>query len=206
MIGLVLADSPRRIGVETARAIAQALPPAVVRVLVFRDAPIAEIVAARSALLGLHVDAASDDAVDAPVAVQLHGSETLDYLRRLRHAMGEPPTPIIKRIHVAADDTSRAIENRMRVFVAPDTTLLLDPGAGCGRAFAWELAVGLAYPFYLSGGLTPDNVAQGILTTDPAGVDVSSGVEASPGRKDHAKLRDFVRAVREADRRRAGSA
>ena len=68
---------------------------------------------------------------------------------------------------------------------------------GTGRAFDWSLAGEFkkrtTKPLILSGGLNPENVAQAIETVQPYAVDVSSGVEASPGRKDHAKLRDFIR-------------
>jgi phosphoribosylanthranilate isomerase len=68
---------------------------------------------------------------------------------------------------------------------------------GTGRAFDWSLAVEFkkrigAKPLVLSGGLNPENVAKAIQTVQPYAVDVASGVEASPGRKDHAKLRDFI--------------
>jgi phosphoribosylanthranilate isomerase len=68
---------------------------------------------------------------------------------------------------------------------------------GTGRVYDWKLAVEFAKritkPLILSGGLNPENVARAIETVQPYAVDVSSGVEASPGRKDHAKLRDFIR-------------
>ena len=67
---------------------------------------------------------------------------------------------------------------------------------GTGRVYDWNLAVEFAKritkPLILSGGLNPENVARAIETVQPYAVDVSSGVEASPGRKDHAKLRDFI--------------
>ena len=67
---------------------------------------------------------------------------------------------------------------------------------GTGQAFDWSLAVAFkqrtAKPLILSGGLNPENVAKAVETVHPYAVDVSSGVEASPGRKDHAKLRDFI--------------
>lgn len=82
------------------------------------------------------------------------------------------------------------------------TPLVEGPRSGSGQAFNWnELA-----PFVtqrriiLAGGLTPDNVAQAIRTVRPYGVDVSSGVESSPGKKDPIKIRDFLQAVRDVDR------
>jgi phosphoribosylanthranilate isomerase len=73
---------------------------------------------------------------------------------------------------------------------------------GTGRAWAWPQAkvVARQYPVVVSGGLTPDNVDGAVRELRPWAVDVCSGVEAEPGRKDHAKLRAFVAAVREADR------
>lgn len=72
---------------------------------------------------------------------------------------------------------------------------------GTGKILDWDLAGRIVElsprPVILAGGLTPDNVAEAIERVQPAGVDVSSGVEASPGRKDFVKMRDFVRAVRE---------
>lgn len=71
---------------------------------------------------------------------------------------------------------------------------------GTGTLADWDAAATLAetQAIMLSGGLTPTNVADGIRRVRPVGVDVSSGVEASPGRKDHRKIRDFVQAAREA--------
>ena len=68
---------------------------------------------------------------------------------------------------------------------------------GTGRVFDWSLATEFktrigGKPLVLAGGLSPENVAKAIATVQPYAVDVVSGVEASPGRKDHAKLRDFI--------------
>ena len=86
----------------------------------------------------------------------------------------------------------------------PTTAWLLDalsaenPG-GTGEKFNWDLAVEaqkFGRPFFLAGGLTPENVADAVRRVKPFGVDVSSGVESSPGKKDHAKVQAFIRAVR----------
>lgn len=74
-----------------------------------------------------------------------------------------------------------------------------DTFGGTGEKFNWQLAVEaqkLGKPVFLAGGLTPDNVAQAIQQVQPFGVDVSSGVESSPGRKDAAKLRAFIKAAK----------
>jgi phosphoribosylanthranilate isomerase len=75
---------------------------------------------------------------------------------------------------------------------------------GTGETFNWDLAVeakriAAGKPIILAGGLTPGNVAEAVAQVRPYAVDVSSGVEAEPGRKDHEKLRRFIRAVREVD-------
>jgi phosphoribosylanthranilate isomerase len=79
---------------------------------------------------------------------------------------------------------------------APDTI------GGTGRAWSWSQASALArqYPVVVSGGLTPVNVDRAVRELHPWAVDVCSGVEAEPGRKDHGKLRAFVEAVRRLDR------
>jgi phosphoribosylanthranilate isomerase len=78
-----------------------------------------------------------------------------------------------------------------------------DKLGGSGETFNWEIAreakARFALPLILAGGLTPENVADAVAAVRPYAVDVSSGVEAEPGRKDHAKLRAFIQAVRRAD-------
>jgi len=87
--------------------------------------------------------------------------------------------------------------------IEPDDHPLLDTWApdiigGTGRTWAWSQAKDVArkYPVVVSGGLTPENVDSAVRTLHPWGVDVCSGVESEPGRKDHTKLRAFVEAVR----------
>ena len=121
-------------------------------------------------------------------AAQLHGQESAVHARAVGKYL-----PVIK---VFPADKSRDItpEN-----YAVSAFLLDTPSkehGGTGQSFDWGLAVAfqkrMAKPLILSGGLNPENVAKAIETVHPYAVDVSSGVEASPGKKDHAKLRDFI--------------
>ena len=88
----------------------------------------------------------------------------------------------------------------------PTDAWLLDaysPGkpGGTGETFNWDLALaarGWGRPIFLAGGLTPENVAEAVQRAQPYGVDVSSGVEAAPGRKDPAKVRAFIKAAKAA--------
>ncbi len=76
----------------------------------------------------------------------------------------------------------------------PAEAVLLD-GPGCGQTFDWNLASALTRPLILSGGLTPENVREAIAKTSPWGVDISSGIEAAPGRKDHQRMKQFMEAA-----------
>ena len=95
--------------------------------------------------------------------------------------------------------------NNKRVFVAtsfsladqfPHQELIIDTSWGRGQKADWEELKKLPRPFILSGGLTPENVAEAIRKVRPAGVDVCSGVESSPGKKDPDKLKRFIQTVR----------
>jgi phosphoribosylanthranilate isomerase len=120
---------------------------------------------------------------------QLHGQESPVHVKAVSKYL-----PVIK-VFPADKALTAATEHY------PVSAFMLDTPSpehgGTGRAFDWSLAVEFkkrtTKPLILSGGLNPENVAQAIETVQPYAVDVSSGVEASPGRKDHAKLRDFIR-------------
>ena len=129
-------------------------------------------------------------------ALQLHGAEQPEFCRRLR----DRGIRFEKAIPVTDADS---------VANVPDffsRTVLLDSGAagefgGSGRAFPWEIARDFvrANPHLrviLAGGLTPENVAEAVALVRPFGVDVTSGVEAAPGRKDHGRMRAFIAAAR----------
>jgi phosphoribosylanthranilate isomerase len=129
-------------------------------------------------------------------ALQLHGAETPEFCRRLM----EQRIRFEKALPVNGPDSLK----NMPDFFTP--TVLLDSGGagefgGSGQTFPWEIARDfvLAHPHLrviLAGGLTPENVADAVAMVRPFGVDVTSGVESSPGRKDHGRLRDFIAAAR----------
>ncbi|MCK2244529.1 MULTISPECIES: phosphoribosylanthranilate isomerase [unclassified Crossiella] len=191
-IGFVLyPPSPRYVTPERAAELAARLPAFVTPVLLFVNAPAAEVLATAAAVPG--------------ALVQFHGDETpadcwaatgqgrLAFLRAARIPL-DPGTPPFDLTGFARRfDRARAI--------------LLDahvPGyGGGGRTFDWSLLPAAPEEhLVLSGGLTPGNVAEGIRTLRPLcrtlSVDVSSGVEAAKGVKDHNKIREFITAVRNA--------
>lgn len=177
-IGLVFAESPRRVTSPAAADIVAALPPDLNTVGVFVDADLDEVaeIAERLQLS----------------FVQFHGSES-------PAACEQPPCKVIKRFDIRENDTPQSLRQRTQRYRV--AAYLLDPGAGSGRTFDWDLALGLPGPLIVSGGLTPENVGAAIRRLRPFGVDVSSGVESAPGRKDAAKIAAFVQAVRSADAR-----
>lgn len=179
-LGFVFAESPRRVDSQTVAEIAVSLPPLVTTVGVFSNAPLDE-------LHRIMADARL-------MVVQLHGQESLEYVRAVSY-------PVIKRMQVGADEEPLEVLERIRHFGVCD--ILFDPGGGSGMRMDLNLipirADGMRR-VYLAGGLNPSNVGDAILQIRPFAVDVSSGVEKSPGCKDVEKMRDFVTAARRADR------
>lgn len=174
--------SPRRVEPAEAAAIAAELPASVLRVGVFVDAPRDEL--ARIA-----------DAVGLD-ALQLHGEEPPEALAGL-------PRPALKAVRVgksfSAAEALRYADHARGIVVdtrLPGETQL--PG-GTGMPFDWSLVKDLAerVPFLmLAGGLSPDNVRDAVRSVRPHAVDVSSGVERVPGRKDPARVKAFIEAAR----------
>ena len=172
--------SPRFVAPDAARKIVDRLPPFVTAVGVFVNAadPAEPLFVARQS--GVRV-------------IQLHGDETPDFCARLR------PWPLIKALRVGRE-VNLELAGRY-----PVSAILLDTQqdnvyGGTGRSFDWPLAAGLCaiMPVILAGGLRPDNVADAIRQAHPYAVDVCSGVERSPGRKDPDKIRAFMQEVRNA--------
>lgn len=117
---------------------------------------------------------------------QLHGSESEEYVAELKKATGKP---VIRAFKVAAaEDVESAVKS------AADY-ILLDAGAGDGVTFDWSIVKDVKRPFFLAGGLNPENVADAVAAVQPYAVDVSSGIETD-GFKDIDKMTAFVKAVR----------
>ena len=179
-IGLVFyAKSPRYVTPEQAAAIARAVGPFVTTVGLFVDAGRSEM-----------------EEVLAQVPLQLlqfHGNESAAFCASFQR-------PFIKALRMAEGVEVSAVEHEFAQ--AGASGLLLDsynPGApgGTGEVFGWERIPAIRQlPLILAGGLSPENVAAAVKQVQPYAVDVSSGVEIAPGRKDSAKITAFVQAVR----------
>lgn len=180
-VGVIFAASPRQVSLEAAAEALAKVPVPVARVGVFVD-PSADEVARAVEECGL-------------TAVQLSGHETPE----LCNAIG---VPVLKALHIGTDfDLSDAEPYRGHAAALLLDTYIAGKAGGTSQVFDWQ-ALGEApdwAPTFVAGGLNPDNVADCIAALHPFAVDVSSGVEASPGIKDPAKITAFVAAVRDAD-------
>ncbi|MBS0519287.1 MAG: phosphoribosylanthranilate isomerase [Proteobacteria bacterium] len=175
--------SPRHISTETMRALGARVPKTVGRVGLFVDPD----------------DALLDEklATGALDLLQLHGSETPERMAAIRHRTGKP---VMKAVKVArAADVERGITAYAGVvdrlmFDAAEGTL---PG-GNATSFDWTILSGrtVPVPWFLAGGLTPDNVAEAVRVTGAPAVDVSSGVESSRGVKSIELIRAFLDRVK----------
>ena len=179
-IGLVFyAPSPRHVSVAQARAIMAALPPFITTVGLFVDADAGEV---KAVLTQLPLD-----------LLQFHGNESPEFCQ----SFGRPYLKAM-RVKPGVDLVQYAAQ------YAQAKGLLLDAhvegvAGGTGQSFDWNLIPArLPLPVVLSGGLHPDNVTQAIKRVQPAAVDVSSGVEATKGIKDAAKIAAFMQGVRNA--------
>lgn len=176
-IGFVFAQKSKRyVTPEKAAQLKQLLAPGIQAVGVFvRENP--QTVAA---LLNSNV-------IDM---AQLHGGEDEEYIKQLRELSDKP---IIQAFRI---ETAGDIANAQQ---SSADFLLLDSGAGTGTVFDWNLAQNLTRPYFLAGGLSPDNVEDAVKYLKPYAVDVSSGIETD-GRKDKTKMAAFAAAVRKEDR------
>lgn len=191
-VGFVLYDkSPRHVTPQRAAELARRLPPFVTPVLLFVNAPVADVIAACDQVPG--------------AIVQFHGDETLDdCLAATRH----PARAFLRAARIPTNDAGRFDLVRFAADFTQAQAILLDAHVegygGGGKTFNWSLLPpSVNSHLVLSGGLTPANVTDGILQVRPRAlslaVDVSSGVEISKGIKDADKINQFVAAVRAAD-------
>ncbi len=199
-VGFVFAPSPRRVTAAQAAAIVRHLPATVEKVGVFVDAPLEEIYATvrECGLTG----------------VQLHFDARPELPAKLRELLG-PKLRILRVVHfdagaaklikeqVAGHDKNPHID---AVMVDSGTTTAV---GGTGAAFDWKIARKTLFQSanarkrrVAAGGLTPENVAEAVATLQPWGVDVVSGVEVAPGKKDPVKVREFVARARTTKRKR----
>jgi phosphoribosylanthranilate isomerase len=180
-VGVIFAPSPRQVTIEEAASVLAVVAPPVARIGVFVDASIEEMCEAIRAC-GL-------------TAVQLSGSEPPGTCQAL-------PVPAIKVVHVGTEFPLHTVEP----YRGHAAALLLDTfvtgkAGGTSQAFDWQATGGVPgwAPLFVAGGLNAENVGDCIRAVRPFAVDVSSGVESSPGIKDHDKIAAFCAAVRDAD-------
>ena len=188
-LGFIFAPSKRRVTAEQAQRIIEALPRSVECIGVFMNSTAAEVgsIASQVALTG----------------IQMHGEEfppeVYSYLpKERRDSMRK-----IKTIPVR----DGMVSGKFDLFVNSPAMVdawLFDSGAGSGKIFNWQAVrpwmEGRQETFIVGGGLTPENVAEAMRILKPSGVDVVTGVEREPGRKDPEKLKAFVTAVRRAEK------
>lgn len=200
-VGFVFAASPRRVTPQIVREITRALPANVEKIGVFVDASADEIVATVEAA-GL-------------TGVQLHGEYLDSDVSNMRDRLRKS-TESLRMVHVVpydgdAADFARRLQSLAALPVSDDhpTVVLVDTRVGdkvggTGIPFDWGAAQDTFHRhatnlrLIVAGGLHPKNVRHAIQMLRPWGVDVSSGVEAAPGRKDHARVTEFIRAARAA--------
>ncbi len=173
-IGFVFAPSVRQIAVQKVYDITRRLPPEILTVGVFRDEHPKRVVEMTQSA-GLR-------------AAQLHGHESPDDVAYVAQHI----RTVIKAVTAGSVDALRASS------FGTSMVLVDAPAPGSGEVFDWSLAGELpeGLNVILAGGLNPENVASGIAQVRPFGVDVSSGVEASPGRKDAILMKRFIDAAR----------
>ena len=179
-VGFVFAPSPRQVAAGLVREIVRRLPPEVLTVGVFRDESAQRVVDVVNGA-GLR-------------AAQLHGLETAEQTAWVRKRV-----PFVIKAFAAGDPALDRADD-----FGADAILVDSHAPGSGEVFDWSLAEGapLNRRVILAGGLTPDNVAEAIEAVRPWGVDVSTGVENTPGHKDARKVREFILNARRAAPRR----
>ncbi|MEO7298131.1 MAG: phosphoribosylanthranilate isomerase [Verrucomicrobiota bacterium] len=172
-------ESPRAVTVETAAEIVRHLPAWILKVGVFVN-PSPDLVMTALGACALNL-------------LQFHGDESPEFCASFG-------VMSIKAFRVKdADSLLPMPDYRTDVFLLD--SFVNGKAGGTGEKFNWDLAVQakkFGKPIFLAGGLTPENVRNAVREVQPFGVDVSSGVESAPGKKDHGKIWEFVQAARNA--------
>jgi len=179
-VGLIFAESPRRVGIEGARRISIALPENIIRVGVFVDEEPAEVLRI-SRKVGLDL-------------AQLHGDETPDTVTAVR----ESGVKVMKALRVRDAASIDALDGYEADLFLLDAYSEKARG-GTGERFDWRVAKSLRGRdnIVVSGGLGPENVREAVEFFEPYGVDASSSLEDEPGRKNGVRVRRFVLAARD---------
>ena len=173
-IGFVFAEiSKRKVSALEASKLKSKLDPEIKAVGVFLDDKLDFV----ASMLNLGI-------VDV---VQLHGSEDEEYIEKVRKITNKP---IIKAFIIRSEEDVKRAERSTADYI------LLDGGKGEGRAFDWSLLKEIKRPYFLAGGLNPDNVGDAVKALKPFAVDVSTGIETD-GVKDREKMTAFANTVRE---------
>lgn len=178
-IGLIFAESPRKVSIEEARKVSIALPENILKVGVFVDAEPDEVLQiAREVGLNL---------------AQLHGDETPETLAAVRNA----GLPVMKALRMRNTEALGALERYEADLFMLDAWSARARG-GTGETFDWGLAKSVKGRgnIVVSGGLTPENVREAVEFFEPYGVDASSSLEERPGKKSGERVRRFVRAAK----------
>lgn len=174
-LGFVFAPSKRQVTAQQVSHITNRLPRSIMTIGVFRNAD------PRRVIETVHMSGLK--------GAQLHGDETPDMSVEVRSQV----TWLIKAFAAGSEALKSAPLHRA------DFLIVDSPTPGSGKVFDWSLLEGVppaSPPVLLAGGLDPDNIVAAITACHPYGVDVSSGVESTPGRKDPRKLRAFIQAAR----------
>ncbi len=176
--------SPRRIAEDEAAKIRAGLPKRVKAVGIFVNRLPADVIALRSSL---NLD-----------AVQLHGDEPPETVAEIASFV-----PVIKAFRVEPEFPLTTLDRYSRAFAFLFDAAHTDQYGGTGRTTDWDVArrASPSHRIILAGGLKVENVAAAVRIVCPYGIDVASGVETSPGKKDHGLLREFIQEVRRAEKK-----
>ena len=175
-VGFIFAPSTRQMAAQAVYDITRRLPPEILTVGVFKNEHPSRV-----------IKIANESGVKA---VQLHGQESPEQAKEIAGSIRY----VIKVFDADSPNLSRADQ------YGTDLVMVDSPGGGTGKVFDWGLAAEApdGVRLILAGGLDPDNVADGIAAVEPWGVDVATGVEAEPGRKDPTLVRRFIANARAA--------